>query len=119
MTRVNGASDENLPMIDEPVPYLQRTRSYYAALGYGAPYEWAHFAEVPSQHLAKPLSRCSVALITTAAPYRPELGDQGPGAPYNARAKFFGVYSGDSAIDHDLRISHVAIDRQHTSAADP
>src|SRR5207237_6170341 len=83
------------------------------------PYEWAHFAEVPFQHLAKPLSRCRVALITTAAPYRPELGDQGPGAPYNARAKFFGVYSGDSAIDHDLRISHIATARQHTSAADP
>jgi hypothetical protein len=103
---------------DVPVPYLQRTRSYYQALGYGAPYEWAHFADVPFHRLSKPLSNCRVALVTTAAPYRPELGDQGPGAPYNARAKFFEVYSGDAAKDHDLRISHIAIDRQHTSAAD-
>jgi len=101
-----------------PVPYLQRIRSYYQALGYGAPYEWAHYAEVPFRRLSKPLSQCCVALITTAAPYRPKLGDQGPGAPYNARAKFFAVYSKDAAKDHDMRISHVAIDRQHTTAED-
>jgi D-proline reductase (dithiol) PrdB len=101
-----------------PVPYMQRTRTYYQALGYGAPYEWAHFIDVPFQPLSKPLSQCRVALITTAAPYRPEAGDQGPGAPYNARAKFFQVYSLDSTRDHDLRISHVAIDRKHTSAED-
>ena len=103
---------------DVPVPYLQRTRSYYQALGYGAPYEWAHCTEVPFQRLLKPLSQCRVALITTAAPYRPKLGDQGPGASYNASAKFYAVYSGDTAKDHDLRISHLAIDRQHTTAAD-
>lgn len=104
---------------DEPIPYLQRIRSYYQALGYGVPYAWAHCAEVPFQPLRKPLSQSRVALVTTAAPYQPGRGDQGPGAPYNARAKFYGVYSGDSARDHDLRISHVAIDRQHTTAADP
>jgi D-proline reductase (dithiol) PrdB len=104
---------------DVPIPYLQRIRSYYQALGYGAPYEWAHYADVPFTPLGKPLSQCRIALITTAAPYQPEHGDQGPGAPYNARAKFFSVYSGDIAQDHDLRISHVAIDRQHTSAQDP
>ena len=58
-------------------------------------------------------------IITTAAPYQPDKGDQGPGAPYNATAKFYGVYSGDTAKDHDLRISHVAIDRKHTTAEDP
>lgn len=44
------------------------------------------------------------------------LGDQGPGAAYNASAKFPVVYSGDTTKDHDLRISHVAIDRPHTTA---
>ena len=104
--------------IDAPIPYMKRLRDYYAGLGYEAPYRWAHYAEVPFQPLLKPLSACRVALITTAAPYRPDLGDQGPGAPYNARAKFYSVYSGDSAIDHDLRISHLAYDRAHTTAAD-
>lgn len=102
-----------------PIPYLQRIRSYYQALGYGAPYEWAHYDQVPFKRLDKPLSQCRVALVTTAARYQPGRGDQGPGAPYNAKAKFYTVYSGDSTRDHDLRISHVAIDRQNTTAQDP
>jgi len=103
---------------DVPIAYMQRTREYYAALGYGEPYRWAHHAEVPFQPLAKPLALCRVAIVTTAAPYRPECGDQGPGAPYNAAAKFYSVYSGDTAGEPDLRISHVAIDRAHTTAED-
>ncbi len=102
-----------------PIPYLERTRSYYQALGYGAPYQWAHFAEVPFQLLRKPLAQCRIALVTTAAPYQSDKGDQGPGAPYNAQAKFYSVYSLQADQDHDLRIAHVAIDRQHSSAADP
>ena len=106
------------PDHDAPIPYMQRIRDYYQGLGYGAPYRWAHYAEVPFQPLAKPLGECRVALITTAAPYQPNKGDQGPGAQYNAAAKFYTVYSGDTAVDHDLRISHVAIDRVHTTAED-
>jgi D-proline reductase (dithiol) PrdB len=104
---------------DVPIPYLQRTRTYYQALGYGPPYEWAHYAEVPFHPLAKPLARCRVSVITTAAPYHPGKGDQGPGAAYNAAAKFYTVYSGETTSDPDLRISHVAIDRRHTTGTDP
>ena len=106
------------PAHDAPVAYLQRVRDYYQALGYGTPYQWAHYAEVPFQPLRKPLASCRVALVTTAAPFQPDKGDQGPGAPYNAAAKFFAVYSADAAQDPNLRISHVAIDRQHTQATD-
>ena len=106
------------PAHDVPIPYMQRIRDYYQGLGYGAPYRWAHYAEVPFQPPEKPLAECRVALITTAAPYQPGKGDQGPGAPYNAAAKFYTVYSADTAVDHDLRISHVGIDRVHTSAED-
>ena len=104
---------------DAPIPYLQRIRDYYQALGYGAPYEWAHYSQVPFAPLAKPLSQSRVTIVTTAAPYHPDKGDQGQGAPYNAAAKFYTVYSGDTAKDHDLRISHVAIDRKHTTGEDP
>jgi D-proline reductase (dithiol) PrdB len=104
---------------DAPIPYVQRTRDYYAALGYGAPYVWAHFADVPFTPLRKPLSSCRVTLVTTAAPYQQDKGEQGPGAPYNAAAKFYKVYSGDTSADHDLRIAHLAIDRKHTTAEDP
>ena len=103
---------------DAPIPYLQRIRDYYLALGYGAPYEWAHYPQVPFQRLRKLLAQCRVTLVTTAAPYQSDKGDQGPGAPYNASAKFYAVYSGDTSQDHDLRISHVAIDRKHTTAED-
>jgi hypothetical protein len=119
MTGENRNRLPSAPAHDTPIPYLQRTRDYYQALGYGAPYEWAHYADVPFQPLAKPLAASRIALVTTAAPYQPGKGDQGPGAPYNAAAKFYAVYSGDTAQDHDLRISHVAIDRSHTTAEDP
>ncbi|WP_119390102.1 glycine/sarcosine/betaine reductase selenoprotein B family protein [Taklimakanibacter lacteus] len=104
--------------LDAPIPYLQRIRDYYSGLGYGAPYQWAHYADVPFTRLARPLRESRIALITTAAPYQPDKGDQGPGAPYNAAAKFYQVYSGDTVQDHDLRISHIAIDRAHTTAED-
>jgi D-proline reductase (dithiol) PrdB len=102
---------------DAPIPYMQRTRDYYLALGFGA-YRWAHFAEVPFTPLRTPLGRARVGLITTAAPYQPEAGDQGPGAAYNAAAKFYQVYSVPAESVPDLRISHVGYDRLHTSAED-
>ncbi len=49
--------------------------------------------------LRKPLAQSRVTIVTTAAPYRPEKGDQGPGAPYNGGAKFYEVYSGDTSQD--------------------
>ena len=30
-----------------------------------------------------------IAIVTTAAPFQPDKGDQGPGAPYNGKSKFF------------------------------
>jgi glycine/sarcosine/betaine reductase selenoprotein B len=103
---------------DVPIPYIQRTRDYYLRLGYPA-YRWAHFDEVPFTPLARPLAQSRLALITTAAPYQPGVGDQGPGAPYNAAAKFYKVYSDSSDATPDLRISHVGYDRVHTTAEDP
>lgn len=106
------------PAHDVPVPYLERTRNWYQGLGYGPAYEWAHYADVPFHRLAKPLSQCRLAIVTTAAAYQPGKGDQGPGAPYNPAAKFYRVYSSSTAGEPDLRISHVAIDRKHTTAED-
>jgi D-proline reductase (dithiol) PrdB len=108
----------NLLQADGPIPYMERTRDWYLALGYDNPYVYAHHEDVPFQPLDKPLADCTVTLVTTAAPYQPDKGPQGPGAPYNATAKFFVPYTGDTAIDHDLRISHVAIDRRHASMED-
>jgi len=101
-----------------PIPYIERTRSYYLALGFGNPYQWAHHEDAPFAPLRQPLTETRIALVTTAALFQPGKGDQGPGAPYNAAAKFYAVYSGDTARDHDVRIAHVAIDRKHTSMED-
>src|ERR1700678_1532197 len=106
------------PDDDTPIPYMARTRDYYQAIGYTTPYRWAHYAEAPFQRLRKPLAQSRIALITTAAPFDPTKGDQGPGAKYNGGAKFYSVYDGDTSRTHDVRISHVAYDRVHTSAED-
>jgi len=103
---------------DAPIPYRHRISSYYQALGYGKPYRWAQYSQVPFTNLKKPLSDSRVALVTTAAPYQPDAGDQGPGAPYNAAAKFYRVYTGSIEGEPDVRISHIGIDRKHTTATD-
>jgi hypothetical protein len=103
---------------DVPIAYMARTRAYYQAIGYQTPYRWAHYSNAPFQPLQKPLGRARVAIVTTAAPFDPARGDQGPGAKYNGGAKFYSVYDGDTAKPHDLRISHIAYDRVHTSAED-
>jgi D-proline reductase (dithiol) PrdB len=103
---------------DVPIPYMARTRDYYLAIGYDTPYRWAHYNAAPFQPLQKPLAQTRVAIVTTAAPFDPTKGDQGPGAAYNGGAKFYQVYDGDTSQYHDLRISHIAYDRVHTTADD-
>lgn len=105
--------------LEQPIAYLPRIATYYKALGFGEPYRFAHFDDVPFCRREQPLADSCVALLTTAALYRPELGDQGPGAPYNAAAKYFTPYSAPIDGPADVRISHIAYDRTHTSAEDP
>ena len=105
---------------DDPAPlnYIERTAYYYKQLGFGKFYEWDQNDDVPFTQLKKPLAESVVAIVTTAAPFIAGNGDQGPGAPYNADAKFYTVYCGDTSTVPDLRISHIAIDRDNTTAAD-
>ena len=118
MATVLEGSSGFAPDDDVPIGYMARTRAYYQAIGYETPYRWAHYVGAPFQPLQKPLGRSRVAIVTTAAPFDPAKGDQGPGAKYNGGAKFYSVYDGDTAKPHDLRISHIAYDRVHTSADD-
>jgi D-proline reductase (dithiol) PrdB len=118
MTATPGDPLGFAPDDDAPIPYMARTREYYQAIGYTTPYRWAHYVDAPFQPLRKPLDQSRVAIVTTAAPFDPAKGDQGPGAKYNGGAKFYSVYDGDISKPHDLRISHIAYDRVHTSADD-
>ncbi len=101
------------PDWDQPTRYIDRTHQWYDALGYGNPYRYAHYLEVPFSPLTRPLANTRVVLLTTAAPFQADKGDQSVRAPYNAAAKFYEVYSGSVETDHDLRISHVGVDRDN------
>ena len=98
--------------------YIDRTKKYYAELGYTA-YKWASFSEVPFIALNAPLGIMRLTLITTAACVTSTGGDQGPGATYNANAKFFNVFTVPTMPIPDLRISHLNYDRDHCLADDP
>ena len=101
--------------MDQPIRYIERTQSYYLGLGYDNPYVWAHYSKVPFTRLQKPLSQSVLGLITTAVQFDPSKGDQGPGAPYNAAAKFYEPYKNPINQKLDLRIAHVGIDRKNAN----
>lgn len=92
-----------------PVPYRERTRNYYRALGYTKDYVWAQHAEVPFVRPAKPVSAMKVALITTAGP-----GDRSHRDERNRRHVWSGlVTSPPASFDTD-----VAWDRESTHTED-
>ncbi|MEP3232310.1 MAG: glycine reductase [Hyphomicrobiales bacterium] len=102
----------------DPLRYIDRTRAYYLALGYDAPYVWAKNSDIPFTRLQKPLSKTKVALVTTAALFDPAKGDQGPNAPYNGGAKFYTPYLAPVEDAPKTGISHIAYDRKHSPATD-
>jgi hypothetical protein len=69
---------------DAPIPYMQRISDYYVALGYGAPYEWAHYAQGAVPALKKPLAQSR----SPSSP-RPHLSAR-QGRPGARRALQFG-----------------------------
>ena len=48
------------------VRYIDKTGEYYRSLGYGTPYRWAHFDQIPFTPLTKALAACRVAVVTTS-----------------------------------------------------
>ncbi len=98
--------------------YIDRTRKFYLKQGFDNPYRWAHHNDSPFTALRKPLSESRLGLVTTAAEYNPDLGDQGPQAAYNNDAKFDRVYTRPSDSLPDLRVSHIGYDRQNARVDD-
>lgn len=95
------------------VSYIDRTRAYYAALGYERPYKYAHHTDVPFARLAKPLAECRVALVTTASPWVDDPG---------MRPKQFerrGVWAGETATCPErLFTENLAWDKESTHTRD-
>ena len=54
-------------MTSQLVPYMQRSRRYYEAQGFQAPYSWAHYDAVPFSPVVKPLADSTLALLTTSS----------------------------------------------------
>lgn len=100
------------------IDYIERTRAHYLAEGFNNPYKWAYFDTVPFQRFEQVTSGSRIALVTTAAEFQPDKGDQGPYASYNDDAKFDDVYERPIDPAPDLRISHIAYDRANTVPAD-
>lgn len=94
---------------EEPVPYMERTRNYYRALGYDKDYVWAHFDDAPFTRLGKPLSAATVALITTAGP--PDRSNRDA----NNRKQ---VWSGSVDAPPATFDTDVAWDKESTTTAD-
>ncbi len=101
-----------------PLDYIERIRAYYVGLGYGAPYVWAQLDEVPFTRPTKALAAARIGIVTTASMFDPTKGDQGPGAAYNGKSKFFETYAAPIDPFPDVRIAHIAYDRTHTTASD-
>lgn len=93
-----------------PVPYMERTRLYYRALGYDNDYAWAHHDDAPFARPARPAAETTVALICTAGP--------GDGSHRDA-ANRKQVWSGSVARPPATFDTDVAWDRESTHTDDP
>ncbi|MEP7215486.1 MAG: hypothetical protein ABI782_04485 [Anaerolineaceae bacterium] len=49
------------------VSYIDKSREYYGAQGYGNPYQWARNPGAPFAQLAKPLAESRIGIVTTAS----------------------------------------------------
>ena len=114
MSTAESAPD--VPAIDPTRPthvsYILRSREYYLAQGFGNPYRWSHFQEVPFTPLAKPLAQSRVALVTTARRRIPE------GAP-EPDPESKAVYADPIDPQPDTQADHLGYDRKNVSLEDP
>jgi hypothetical protein len=92
-----------------PNAYMERTRLYYRALGYENDYVWANLDETAFARLDNPLSKATIALLTTAGP--PD------GSNRNSQGKRI-VWSGDVATPPADFNTDLAWDKESTNTDD-
>ena len=49
------------------VSYIDKSREYYLAQGFGNPYRWAYNQQAPFSRLAKPLASARIGVVTTSS----------------------------------------------------
>jgi hypothetical protein len=98
-----------MPRNEHPVPYMERTREYYRALGYAKDYVWATHVSVPYTRLAKPLREARIGLVTTAQP---------PGRSNRDEKGIKHVWSGPVDPPPSVNTDNLAWDRESTHTED-
>ncbi len=98
-----------MPVNDDPIRYMDRTREYYRALGYSKDYVWARHDDVPFARLAKPLREARIGLVTTAHPLDKSNHDA---------AGIRHVWSGNVDPLPSLNTDNLAWDRESTHTRD-
>jgi hypothetical protein len=53
----------------KPVTYMPRSRAYYEAQGFEQPYRYAQHDDAPFTPLPRPLTQCTLGIVTTASIY--------------------------------------------------
>ena len=107
------------PAHDAPIPYIQRIRDYYVALGYGAPYEWAHYAQVPFQPCASRWRRAGSPSSPRRRPISPTRAIRARALPTTRRPNSTPSIPATPPRTTTCASRHVGIDRKHTTAEDP
>jgi len=95
------------------ISYIDRTRAYYAAQGYERPYAWAHHTRVPFTRLGKPLTSCTVGVVTTASPA--DTPAHPPGVLRGDKRVWCGA---SEPLPQRLFTDHLAWDKQTTHMDD-
>jgi hypothetical protein len=97
------------------VRYIDRTRDYYRNEGYDRDYEWAANDDIPFTRLARPLSDCRVALVSTS-----DIGVRAPDGSRDRENEFGvgNVYSLRSDTPLDLLYSRQEHFDQHATTLD-
>jgi len=98
-----------MPVNDEPVRYMERSRDYYRALGYAQDYVWASYDEVPFARPGSPLRAMRIGLVTTAHP--PDRSNRDANGERH-------VWSGAVDPPPSLNTDNLAWDRESTHTED-
>ena len=94
------------------VSYIDKSREYYLAQGFGNPYRWAYHQDAPFTRLRRPLSESRVGLVSTAS-----LGDNHSGiAPSSVPAVVYTAPSDPAPTS--LYTMHRAWDKEATHTDD-
>ena len=81
------------------VPYMEKSRNYYAAHGYDKPYRWAHCDDIPFTPYKKPLQESTVTVVTTAMPGASYVRNRRRLARGDLQQPPASVFTGDLAWD--------------------